>query len=405
MGSDLQVSWTDEQWARVNQVIQEEASRARVAATFLPLVGPLPADTDFVRSEGITYPPRVPPPPLPPLQQLAIRDRDTIQLATLQVMVSVRGAQMADPEMASVLAMFRRAANVLARLEDSLVFRGLIQSPAGLTPPVFPPQQIWQILGGQVSDGLLAPASPAPGAPGSLTVPVLPVPGAPAGAPAVPDVVTAVSNAIGQLESNGHFGPFAVVLDQTLFLSVQTPTGALVLPQDRIIPFLGGGSLLRSSTLPDASGVVVALGSRAVELVVATDVCLQFLQVTVDPLFVFRVCEKLALRIKEADAIATLAFPTAPPIPAIWSVSPNLGPAGGGTTVNIRGNNFRDARQVQFGGVNVARFAIDGDTSITTTSPAGGVGSVHIQVQVQDAAGIDHWYPTTPSLANLFTYV
>ena len=38
-----QLPWTDEQWARVNQVIQEEASRARVAATFLPLVGPLPA--------------------------------------------------------------------------------------------------------------------------------------------------------------------------------------------------------------------------------------------------------------------------------------------------------------------------------------------------------------------------
>ena len=47
--NDSQVPWTDEQWARVNQVIQEEASRARVAATFLPLYGPLPADTDFVR--------------------------------------------------------------------------------------------------------------------------------------------------------------------------------------------------------------------------------------------------------------------------------------------------------------------------------------------------------------------
>ena len=48
-----QVPWTDEQWARVNQVIQEEASRARVAATFLPLIGPLPGDTDFVRSNVI----------------------------------------------------------------------------------------------------------------------------------------------------------------------------------------------------------------------------------------------------------------------------------------------------------------------------------------------------------------
>jgi len=391
MRSDLQVLWTDEQWARVNQVIQEEASRARVAATFLPLIGPLPANTDFVRSEAIAYPPQVSP---PPPQQLAIQDRDTIQLATLQVMVSVRGAQMADPEMASVLGMFRRAANVLARLEDSLVFRGLIQSQAGLTPPVFPPQ-IWEILGGQVSDGLLAPA-------GFLPVTVQPVVVGPAPAP---DLVTAVSDAIGKLESKGHFGPFAVVLDQRFFLSVQTPTGTLVLPQDRILPFLGGGPLLRSSTLPDDSGVVVALGGRPVELVVATDVCLQFLQVTVDPLFVFRVCEKLALRIKEANAIATLAFSTAP---AIWSVSPNFGLAAGGTPVNIRGINLTGAIQVRFGGVNIAAIVIVSDTLITTTSPAGGLGDVHIQVE--DAAGNLHPQPKpapigwSDSSANLFTY-
>ncbi len=52
MPNNPQVPWTDEQWARVNQVVQEEARRARVAATFLPLYGPLPPDTDFVRKES-----------------------------------------------------------------------------------------------------------------------------------------------------------------------------------------------------------------------------------------------------------------------------------------------------------------------------------------------------------------
>jgi len=56
-----QVPWTDEQWARVNKVVQEEASRARTAATFLPLLGPLPGDTDFVREQLIQFalPPRI----------------------------------------------------------------------------------------------------------------------------------------------------------------------------------------------------------------------------------------------------------------------------------------------------------------------------------------------------------
>ena len=47
--SNSQVPWSDEQWDRVKRAIQEEANRARVAATFLQLFGPLPPSADFVR--------------------------------------------------------------------------------------------------------------------------------------------------------------------------------------------------------------------------------------------------------------------------------------------------------------------------------------------------------------------
>jgi uncharacterized linocin/CFP29 family protein len=69
---------------------------------------------------------------------------------------------------------------------------------------------------------------------------------------------------------------------------------------------LGGGTLLRSSTLPDGSGLVVALGGAPIDLVVGTDMSLQFLQVTREANFLFRVHEKLVLRIKEEDAIVAL---------------------------------------------------------------------------------------------------
>jgi uncharacterized linocin/CFP29 family protein len=293
-----QVPWTDEQWARVNKVVQEEASRARIAATFLPLLGPLPGDTDFVRQELVQVA------PLP----LRIQDRPVIQLATLQVRVSVRGAQMADPEMTSVLSLFRRAANVLARLEDAVVFRGLVPDPANpgqFAPPMNvgppPPRRIWEITGGQVSPGLWRDPLPLQAQQVNIQL-------------QQPDrdarLVGGIAGAIGRLEERGHFGPFAVVLDQAMFLVAQSPTDALVLPQDRILPFLGGGPLLRSSTLDVApglrSGVVVALGGEPVELVIATDLCVQFLLVTEEPNFVFRVCEKMALRIKEPDAIIRL---------------------------------------------------------------------------------------------------
>jgi uncharacterized linocin/CFP29 family protein len=298
-----QVPWTDEQWARVNKVVQEEANRARMAATFLPLVGPLPADTDFVR-EGLIQNQPTPPP------NIGIQDRAVIQLATLQVKVPVRGAQMADPEMTSVLALFRRAANVLARLEDAVVFRGLARDPAWpnrFAPPINvgppPPQRVWEITGGERSRGLWTNPLLYPSVP-QVDIAALPF------AHADTRLVRGIAQAIGLLEAQGQFGPFAVVLDQPLFLVAQTPTAALVLPQDRILPFLGGGPLLRSSTLNVArgvrSGVVVALGGEPVELVIATDVCVQFLQITAEPNFVFRVCEKMALRIKEPEAIVRL---------------------------------------------------------------------------------------------------
>jgi uncharacterized linocin/CFP29 family protein len=288
-----QVPWTDEQWARVNQVIQEEASRARVAAAFLPLIGPLPGDTDFVRREIISYPavPALQPPP----NQMFIDDRNIWQLATLQVKVRVRAAQLADPDLASVQAMFRRAANVLARLEDAVVFRGLRQRSSGAIEPTDGapgPGEIWEITSGQAMRGLLHDDN------ASVT---------PEGASSSDRLVNAVTQAIGELEGKGHFGPFALVLGNDLFTIAQTPDpGVSPLPQDRIIPFLAGGSLLRSSTLPADKGVMVALGGTPVELIIATDACLQFLQVTAEPAFLFRVCEKIVLRIKESAAIVTL---------------------------------------------------------------------------------------------------
>ena len=346
-----QVPWTDEQWARVSQVIQEEASRARVAATFLPLIGPLTKGADFVRRELIHYSenPNVlsdalteiatatvnftnamqqAPPDFAAAaaaqqqianaqlivgpQRIRIDDRQTIQLATLQVKVRLRGAQMADPDMTSALTLFRRAANVLARVEDAVIFRGLLPDPA--SPGHFRPpdgtiatnlEGIWEIRGGEELSGLW---------PGGPLVTMSSDPEWERGN----YLVAAVSEAIGLLEANGHFGPFAVVLDQGLFLIAQTPNGfSSALPQDRIIPFLGGGPLLRSSTLdqppfifgwPVLTGVVIALGGAPIEIVVATDLHFQFLQVTPEPAYIFRLSERMALRVKEREAIVTLAM-------------------------------------------------------------------------------------------------
>ena len=217
--------------------------------------------------------------------------------------------------MTSALTLFRRAANIVARLEDALVFNGYkgYDPDGGGSAPPLPygaPDKGEQMWGGRAS-GLLIDAN-------DVTTPAL----TPPHSEPVPDgngLVKAVSDSIGYLETQGHFGPFAVVLSQDLFSVAQVPVnvasvtrrddGPSSVPQDRILPLLGGGPVLRSSALLAGYGVVVALGGSPIELVVATDVSLQFLRATDDGHFIFRVYEKVSLRIRELEALVALVPP------------------------------------------------------------------------------------------------
>jgi hypothetical protein len=204
------------------------------------------------------------------------------------------------------------------------------------------------------------------------------------------DLVKKISKAIGELEAHGHFGPFAVVLGQRLFLVAQSPEpyGAFVLPQDRIIPFLSGGPLLRSSTLDHdyRAGdvprswygvVVVALGGAPVELVFASDMSVQFLQVTDGPRFLFRVREKIALRIKEDEAIVRLYVPHHP---TITTVEQNSGPPAGGTTITINGSNLLETTEVKFDDKVACNPTMNTDTRVTVELPAHDPGPVSVTV-------------------------
>jgi uncharacterized linocin/CFP29 family protein len=120
------------------------------------------------------------------------------------------------------------------------------------------------------------------------------------------DIITGVIEAIGELDSRGQLGPYACALSKDLFARVCTPNANLVLPRDRILPFLQG-PLLRATTLPEGTGVIVALSGSPVELVVGSDISVRYLQTTLEPRTVFRVSERVALRIREEGAVAVLS--------------------------------------------------------------------------------------------------
>jgi len=62
----------------------------------------------------------------------------------------------------------------------------------------------------------------------------------------------------------------------------------------------------RSGLLPPDRGIVVALGGQPIELVLASDIDVRFLQATLEPRYVLRVFERLVLRIKELDAVCCI---------------------------------------------------------------------------------------------------
>jgi IPT/TIG domain len=84
-------------------------------------------------------------------------------------------------------------------------------------------------------------------------------------------------------------------------------------------------------------------------------------------------------------------------LPTVTSISPALGPAAGGTTINITGTNFTGATAVFFDGTPASIFTVTSATQIIATSPAGtGV----VDITVVTAGGT-----SATSNADQFTYV
>ena len=120
MPDDNPLPWSDRQWDELRAVALEAARKSRVASTFLPLVGPFPADQATVPSNWLEY--VTPTGSTDP--RLEVRAGRTLQLVTLSCNIYLRGSEIADPDLDAAKSMVRRAGEVLGRLEDAVIFYG-----------------------------------------------------------------------------------------------------------------------------------------------------------------------------------------------------------------------------------------------------------------------------------------
>jgi hypothetical protein len=299
--------WTEAQWAKVTHLVSQEAQKARVAAQFLPLFGPVDPSLIAVPNLRLGDAPNPSYAPLRATNRLTVDSTPDVFLATIAVNVPLANHDVKDPELQAASVAFRRSAVTLARIEDAIIFNG--QPGPSLPPlPTFPGgwldklPKVYTVHAGASQPGLLPKGVKAGQKPPSGSV-------SPRVGVAVTGskLVAGINTAITSLEGTGHSGPFACYLGPDLFDAAHTPNGtSLVLPRDRIIPFLGGEYLRRSNTIPAGYGVLVALGGAPVEIVVASDIAARYLQQTPEPRFLFRISERIALRVKEWNAVAVL---------------------------------------------------------------------------------------------------
>ncbi|MBV8553323.1 MAG: encapsulin [Acidobacteriaceae bacterium] len=280
------LEWTAQQWNTVQQAIYEEARKARVAARFLPLYGPLPADAETVPAEllepeahehGFER------------QRLHVNDEAVLRLTTIAVNVYLNSQQIAQPDLSAALTLFRRAANYIARVEDALIFRGR----AGLELHI---PNVYRVTGGIPEKGLYDYGR-------KVRLPLN----------TGSELLTAVARGITELEDQGYVGPYALALGNDLFVAAETPDrGSLVLPSDRIRPLIEG-PMVRTGTLPAKSGILLSLAGKPAEIVVASEIAATFLQVSAEPRWIYRISERFVLRVKEPQSMLTLEHEGAQP--------------------------------------------------------------------------------------------
>lgn len=278
-----QFEWTEEQWNRVQEAVRDEARKVRVAASFLPTYGPLAPDAETVPRQTLFEEDHKP---------LRVDDRTTRALTTVSINVQMRRPQAAQTDLSSPMIMFRRAANLIARVEDYIIFRG---QPSKVEDIQVKPS-IFRVSGGDTFLGLIDEAKNVRN--------IVTIGTDPSGQGQ--DLVAAVVTAISLLEENAYLGPFALVLGVDVYDVAYTPNKpSLVLPADRIKPLLDG-PLLRSSTIDRSEGVLVSLAGEFIDLVVARDIAVRFLHITDEARRLFRVSQRFTLRVKQPKAIVAL---------------------------------------------------------------------------------------------------
>ena len=274
-----QVAWGADVWAALDAAVHDEFHRSAVALKFIPFFGPV--------DNAMTVPADV-----VDLDTMTIDESAVVALVELGVEFGLTRQQTAaEAQNQTGVALATRAANLLAQAEDRVIFLG----DAAFKDPLF---KRVQRRSGDAGPGLLRAAE--------QVVSVSPVADDPKRY--MDNTFNAVVEGCSLLQQQGQNGPYALALRSEDYAdTLASPPSSLVMPADRIRPLVPLG-MFGTGMLPPSSGVLVSVGGNTMDLVVGMEPTTEFVQVSTEGLYRFRVFERFALRVKDQSAIVRLDF-------------------------------------------------------------------------------------------------
>ncbi|NGO76344.1 bacteriocin family protein [Streptomyces sp. YC504] len=266
------LDWDQALWEKLDRHVCAETERSRLSTRFLPVVSSsLAASTRTVPADAVVIDEDSGAMSVPEGAELSLEERSVTFVLTKQQYES-------EECIGTAVTLATRAANHLAREMDKAVFQG--GGDGGLLGAADHVKQIVEVPSAN---------SKVPGRYGER-------------------YFGAVAEAYALLESNGHYGPYALVSHFEPFADAHAPlSNTLIMPADRIRALVQGG-FHGTGTLPPKVALLVSTGGNTLDVAIAVDAVTAFAFEDASGLLNFRVYERFTLRVKDPSAVVQLRF-------------------------------------------------------------------------------------------------
>jgi len=274
-------TWTTQLWSDIDKAVMADVGRVRVAQKVFP--SQQKNNQDSVQADILSLGDA-------PGAPLMIKEGITLPFLEISAKFALTLSQMNnEATLRTAQTLAQLSARKVALAEDLIFFQGTdVQLPPGVT--VTNARDTWHGLLNQ--EGMLP------------TINVEPLSGGGYGE----HTFTALSKGIGELIAVGHPGPYALILETSIFADTHAPVpNTLVTTADRINPLVDG-RFYGTGTFPANTGLLVSLGGTPTTVYIAQDATTVYN--SDDPFgnHRFRVLERVQVVVREPLSYVKLHF-------------------------------------------------------------------------------------------------